>query len=589
MALTKTTAADRARRQASRAGSAPADALTDGIPSNNAAESDSAPMNAPSAQGAVAAPAPSPLVAPAAESAPAATGAPAPLTTAAPAAAPAPANVTMPAAASTAAETPAALVPAPLVSDIITPTAIAAPAPVPLQPPTPPSPQPRTPFPGNETMAPVLHAEKRKGKGKAKANEKGASHARHDKDEANLCRGIAWSLGFPTDMDNSASSSRQTGTISSTILAHAPPASPPRHPATAAPVTEPEARRCRADDNGCAIPVPGADCPDYGTIDGNPPRGSYMPTPPHGHRTIMGMTSQTLFRNHPVQQRRQWDAAPHPKFLGWISGGNGNRLQVAPRLQKHIADRFNMDPTDIHVGAPGPGEGPGPDPIAWIISIPQEQADYLLDIGALNSDDGLLTFYVPYNNPISPFLCTFTGFTIPEADAALALAIIGGAIADDPAVARFVRGHRDVFPAHLTADEAFVHFTESSDGTYIAWNIYAHSPMHNEEAFISLQSLLGNLSIFTVWSGTGVVLRRPLYCHLCRSVDHPTNICPVADLPGFMGPTAETIGALEQASHDALLQGRPDKNNQGGNNKGAKGAKGKGKDHEDRKGGNGRK
>ncbi|KAJ7602900.1 hypothetical protein B0H17DRAFT_1222667 [Mycena rosella] len=393
--------------------------------------------------------------------------------------------------------------------------------------------------------------------------------ARHDKDEANLHRHH--------------------------FLDHPGPCTSRLAPATAAPVPSPRPV-VHVQMTTAAIPVPGADRPDYGTLTATPLVAPTWPTPLHGHRTIMGMTSRTVFRNHPVQQHRQWDAAPHPKFLGWISSGNGNRLQMAPHLQKHIADRFNMDPTDVRVGAPGPGEGPGLDPIAWIISIPQEQADYLLDIGALNSDDGLLTFYVPYNNPISPFLCTFTGFTIREADAALALAIIGGAIADDPAVARFVRGHRDAFPAPLTTDKAFARFTESvyvlalplrqSDGTYIAWNVYAHSPTHNEEAFISLQSLLGNLSIFTVWSGTGVVLRRPLYCHLCRSVDHPINICPVAGLPGFMGPTAETIGALKQASRDALLQGRPGKNNQGGNNKGAKG---KGKDHEDRKGGNGRK
>ncbi|KAJ7660498.1 hypothetical protein B0H17DRAFT_1144995 [Mycena rosella] len=561
MAFIKTTAADRACRQASRAGSAPMDTLTDRIPGDNAAESESAPMNvrhavnlestltiwqAPSARGAVAAPAPSPSVAPAAETAPAATDTPAPVTTAAPAAAPAPANVTTPATASTTAETPTALVPAPLVSDIITPTTIAALAPeaagttlataantiviqethldvIDVNQIASPRPEPirrddfpPLPSPGNKTMAPVSHTEKRKGKGKAKANDK--------------------------------------------------------------------------DDNGRAIPIPGADRPDYGTVDGNPRHGSYMPTPLHGHRMIMGMMLRTLFRNHPVQQRRQWDAAPHPKLLGWISDGNRNCLQMAPHLQKHIADRFNMDPTDVRVGAPVPGEGPGPDPIAWIISIPQEQADYLLDISAFNSDNGLLTFYVPYKNPISPFLCTFTCFTIPEADAALALAIIGGAIADDLAVARFVRGHRDAFPAHLTADESFARFTES---VYVlAFPLRqsdAHSPMHNEEAFILLQSLLGNLSIFTVWSGTGVVLRRFLYCHLCRSVDHSTNICPAANLPGFMGPTAETIGALKQASHNVLMQGRPGEKNQGGNNKGAKGAKGKGKNREDRKGRNGRK
>ncbi|KAJ6590448.1 hypothetical protein DFH09DRAFT_1307003 [Mycena vulgaris] len=153
----------------------------------------------------------------------------------------------------------------------------------------------------------------------------------------------------------------------------------------------PCARRRCTDDEGRAIPVPDPARPYYGTVDGLPPRGSYMPTPAHGHRTIMGMSSHILFCNHPPAQRLQWDGAPHPKLLCWISGGNGDRLQMAPRLQTHIANRLNMNPADVRVGASGLGEGPGPDPIAWLISVPEEQAQVLFDMGALNSDDSLLT------------------------------------------------------------------------------------------------------------------------------------------------------------------------------------------------------
>ncbi|KAJ7469104.1 hypothetical protein FB451DRAFT_1478937 [Mycena latifolia] len=509
------------------------------------------------------------------------------------------------------------------------PTAIEVDTPV-LPPARPDSPAPRDeeyprlPAPGAEIMS---HAARRKEKGKSKAkttalpppppesttdtlddidlgsfdqpNPPAPSRQRYDADEENIRRGIAASLGLPVDTDNRASSSRQTATIAETILAHVPP-SPPRCPATNAPDAEPEARRRRADTEGHAFPVNEVRH-HYGTVNGLPPRGSYMPTPADGHRTIMGMSRPVIFRNHPPQQQHQWDGAPAPKLLCWISGGNNDRLQMAPRLQAHIANRLNMNPSDVRVGAPGLGEGPGPDPIVWLISVPEEQAEVLLDIGALNADDGLLTFFIPYDPPLTPFLCTFTGFTIPEADAALALAIIGGAIADDPTIARFVKGHRDAFPAHVTADEAHARFTESvyviplplrsPRGNFIAWNAYAHPPTHNEGAWASLQELVGKLIIDTVYNGEGR-LYRSLYCHICRSVDHPTNICPITSLPGYMGPTAETIGALEDASREALLGGRNNKfqrNASGSNAKGSGKGKGKGKDRDDRKGGDNRR
>jgi hypothetical protein len=88
------------------------------------------------------------------------------------------------------------------------------------------------------------------------------------------------------------------------------------------------------------------------------------------------------------------------------------------------------------------------------------QATALLEIQALASDT-LTAFFFPYAPPISGFVATYYGFTIPADDDDLALAVIADAAMADPAIARFIRAHRDAFPADMTADEVLARVGES--------------------------------------------------------------------------------------------------------------------------------
>ncbi|KAJ7719353.1 hypothetical protein DFH07DRAFT_784669 [Mycena maculata] len=330
---------------------------------------------------------------------------------------------------------------------------------------------------------------------------------------------------------------------------------------------------------------------NYHTIDGNPPHGSFTPVPAGGFRPSYGMTASTLYRNVPAQQMQQWENVAHPKFIA----------VTAQRISAQIAGRFNMDTSVPRVGPPGLAEGPGHDPIAWLIGgLAFDQAQALLDDGVLAAD-GHATLFFPYVPYISGFLGTFQGLTLTDSDhdGDLAAAIISDAITSDPAILRHVRAHRDAFPPEMTVDEAFARFTESiyvrplallsPQGPFTAWNAYCSPPTDDENTFETLRRLVGNLVINTPFNGQGRIYRA-LLCHICLATDHPTNVCPLPSAPGWMGPTAETIGALEAASRDALSGGK--KTGRGDRDKGGKDAKGKGKrkgnDHDGRNGGYGR-
>ncbi|KAJ7229614.1 hypothetical protein C8J57DRAFT_1387079 [Mycena rebaudengoi] len=306
---------------------------------------------------------------------------------------------------------------------------------------------------------------------------------------------------------------------------------------------------------------------------------------------------------HPNIQLGQWDEVEHPKIICTISGGNGDRVQTAQRLRDHIANRFNMTPSDVLIGSPGLADRSpdpkrsGPDPIAWLVAgLTLNQAQALLDLGVLCSDI-ITTFFHAYRPPISGYVGTFQGFTIHQDQEDLALRIIADAVAADPSIGRFIRAHRDAFPADMTADQAFEAFCESigvgdiqllsSIGPFTAWNVYIHSPTTNEDDFEALCRLFGNLVINTPFHGQGRIFHRPLHCNICLATDHPTNLCPFPNSPGWLGPTPETIGALLEISRDAL---NPNKKKPGRDaKKGNFDGKGKGKDRDDRKGGDRRR
>ncbi|KAJ7261467.1 hypothetical protein C8J57DRAFT_1513992 [Mycena rebaudengoi] len=292
--------------------------------------------------------------------------------------------------------------------------------------------------------------------------------------------------------------------------------------------------------------------------------------------SMYGMTTSCLFRNVPSIQQRQWDEVEHPKIVCTVSGSNGEqRCSHRPALPDPCADpRRN-----------------GPDPIAWLIGgLLLDQAQSLLHTIALCSNT-ITAFFHAYRAPITGYVGTYQSFTIHPDNGALARRIIVGTIEADPTIGRFVRAHRDTFPAHMTAHDAFDTFCDSigiadiqllsPSGPFTGWNVYVTSPTTNEDDFEALCRLFANLIINTPFHGQGRIFHCPLHCNICLTTDHPTNLCPFPNTPGWLGPTPETIGALLEASRDAL---NPSKKKSARDAKKGFDGKGKGKDRDDRKG-----
>ncbi|KAJ7318611.1 hypothetical protein DFH08DRAFT_819886 [Mycena albidolilacea] len=503
------------------------------------------------------------------------------------------------------------------------------------------------PTPNSSGAPPKSHEQKRKEKGKAKAKGKPrtistafqATHTAlvpcapspisptpsptHSDDEdflgdgctsydldADLNRALTMSVGQPTNMDTGALSSRRA--IARLLVDSSTrdaPASPPKRLCDdregreeAQECCDPELRDAQERRRPEHRPTFNRYPPAYNTRDGNPPQGSFVPHRPLLTRAVYGMTGGVLFRNHPTGQLRQWNEVPQLKVVATISGGNGDRIQTAEQVRANLAGRFNLPPEELLIGTPGLAERNGPDPIAWLIAgFSVVHAQTLINIGCLCSDT-LTMFFHEYQPQITGFVGTFYGFTIPESNAALAHRTIVAATVADPAIARFIRAHCDTFPVDPTAEECLVRFGEHIDtvvinllsprGPFVAWNVYIRPPTTDEDVFAELLGLFRLLVINTPFHGQGRIYPCPLHCNICLSIDHPTNLCLLPSVPGWLGPTPETIGTLLDATREVLnpRTKRPgNRPRDDTNNKGKGKGPGKGKDRDDRKGGDRRR
>ncbi|KAJ7784824.1 hypothetical protein B0H14DRAFT_2630636 [Mycena olivaceomarginata] len=332
-------------------------------------------------------------------------------------------------------------------------------------------------------------------------------------------------------------------------LAAVPAAAP-----VAAPFNAPAAAPVVAQAAALALP------PLWLTADNLPLRGSYTPTPAGGFPAIMYSPEQ-LLQGVPADLIRMYEDVGFPKFFLVVSGGNGAVMRTHGLIREAIANYINIDPTTFTLGTP-PTAANGSSPTLWLAAdIPDPLAQGIVDARILSSTN--ITLYaLPYNMPIIGFVGIFAGFTLPNTimGANAARDLIGTAVQGNSEIAQFVQTHRDAFGPQVSSGEAWGTFLASitvhgivlivNDTNTVAWRLHVTPPTNSRESWSQLRRLFGKLRIMTALHGTAQ-LQRAFKCRICPAIDHPTPLCPLPDLPGWLGPTPATIAALEDASRAA--------------------------------------
>ncbi|KAJ7847741.1 hypothetical protein B0H14DRAFT_3453618 [Mycena olivaceomarginata] len=237
--------------------------------------------------------------------------------------------------------------------------------------------------------------------------------------------------------------------------------------------------------------------PVWLTADQNPPRGSYTPTPPGGFPEVV-YSSALLTQGMPPGLMQLYHDVPDPKFF------------VVPSATTSTWTR-----RAFHLGTPPTSEN-GPSSVLWMVAgLPPHLAQAVLDQPALSSRP-ITLFTIPFHMPVIGFIGTFGGFTLPNsqggADAVRDL--LQMAIQANGDINEFVRTHRDALGPQVSADQA--------------WHIFS-----NSIAVEGMELLMSHL---------------PFH----QSPDRPS--APSPRLPGWLGPTPDTITALAEASRQAAAK-----------------------------------
>ncbi|KAJ7929532.1 hypothetical protein B0H13DRAFT_2539614 [Mycena leptocephala] len=311
-----------------------------------------------------------------------------------------------------------------------------------------------------------------------------------------------------------------------------------------------------------AAPPPGV---VWMTADGNPPRGSYTPTPAGGYPDIV-YSPTLLWLGVPEDLRALYGTVANPKFFLVVSGGNGQTMRTHALIRDAVGSFINIDSTDFQLGTP-PAVENGPSPALWLVAgIPLHLAQAILAKRVLSSTR-ITIFPVPYEMPVNGFIGTYGGLTLPDtvAGAAAAQRLFQDAARANGAISQYVQTHRDAFGPQVSAEQAFDTFVASvrvralrltvNDVDTIAWQLHVTSPTNDYVAWNQLCHLFRRINVMTALHGTAYLLRA-FHCHICPSVAHPTDLCPLPAVPGWLGPTPATIKALEDASRQAAIKAR---------------------------------
>ncbi|KAJ7863363.1 hypothetical protein B0H13DRAFT_1899657 [Mycena leptocephala] len=358
-----------------------------------------------------------------------------------------------------------------------------------------------------------------------------------------------------------------------TVTSFAAPAAAPTVAPAAAPIVAPIAAANVAPAAAAPVRAPAPDplvavAADaalalWMTADGLPPRRSYTPTPAGGFPAIV-FSPEQLLHGVPAELIRMYADVAHPKFFIVVSGGNGAVMRTHGLIWDAIGSFINIDRADFTLGTP-PTAANGTSSSLWLVAdIPDHLAQTIVDNRIISSTN-ITLFPLLYNLPVIGFMGVFAGFTLPNTDAGANVArdLIRTAIAANNEIAQFVQTHRDALGLQVSAGEAWTTFLESvsvqgivllaNDTNTVAWRLFVDPPTNEREFWGQLRRLFGKLNVMTALYGTAR-LQRAFRCRICPSIDHPTPLCPLPGLPGWLGPTPATIAALEDASRQAVTK-----------------------------------
>ncbi|KAG1848877.1 hypothetical protein F4604DRAFT_1935161 [Suillus subluteus] len=211
---------------------------------------------------------------------------------------------------------------------------------------------------------------------------------------------------------------------------------------------------------------------------------------------------------------------------------------------------------------------------------------------AICTTSDVTCFFLPFDQPLPSYICTIKNLMYQDSDKSnlLIAELVKTTLLNSPAISDFINKHitaPDASAVKRALDSICItslNITTSKTSSFTIWNVYCDdSPRFSLEDYFMWSSIIRGLRFPSDDYRTGVpcLQEKQFLCLGCKSLDHPTGLCPLPNTPGWLGPSnAAPKEDLSMTTFNALSPGKNNSskhpNSRGGTNRGW-GSRGRGR------------
>ncbi|KAI5996423.1 hypothetical protein EDD15DRAFT_2164134 [Pisolithus albus] len=293
-----------------------------------------------------------------------------------------------------------------------------------------------------------------------------------------------------------------------------------------------------------------------------PPDLEVTPTPPGGFP--IPQIGCSVWKNINRTVRALWTVKPGPKVWArvWKARYEDDHQPTLTKIQTLVEKIAGSGvATTLRVSVPVAAKRLReklPPPWHYLISnIPQSLADFLGRQVAVSTPD-VTCFFLPFDPPLPTYLCTLENFALPcttEADNAVEEVVKMTLLCDREGIS-FIE-ERLENPSTGAAERAIKSIYASSFTIALSptkrktlWNVYCRSPpdLSLPDFFTWVCKVRCTEFITEDYGrGTARIGDKQLICFGCKSLDHPTGLCPFTSLSGWFGPASQSVTTDERS------------------------------------------
>ncbi|KAJ7711610.1 hypothetical protein B0H16DRAFT_1816528 [Mycena metata] len=237
----------------------------------------------------------------------------------------------------------------------------------------------------------------------------------------------------------------------------------------------------------------------------------------------------------------------------YVAGGDRDSTGSAHSGAELIANVTNMPAGAVRMGAAKAANPSLPAPnLFGITGLTPDLAAELVRLRMLCTQ-AITLFIITLAPHFSGFLGLVEGLTFlnTPAGAQEAVNAITHTLSTNTNFIQLVMSHRDALPAHWSIQQALtailgsltvtpIELLSGAGSARVVWRVFMMVTTHNMVYYNAIRAAFRQVAFVTAFNNTGRV-RDDLSCRICRSIDHPTQLCPFPDVPGYVGPTAATL------------------------------------------------